>query len=102
MTASANTHGSRPLLFRICHRHRQARRENALTRKALLAQLASTTSFNADGMWGTTNIGQHIPTPCFLIMQVKNGQFTRVSEHPRHLRLQGVNRMPIRADLLSG
>ena len=76
---------------------------NALTRKALLAQLASTTSFNADGMWGTTNIGQHIPTPCFLIMQVKNGQFTRVyPSTPGTFDCKASNRITIRADLLSG
>jgi len=30
--------------------------------EALLAQLESTTSFNAGAMWGTTNIAQRIPT----------------------------------------
>ena len=76
---------------------------NALTRKALLAQLASTTSFNADGMWGTTNIGQHIPTSCFLIMQVKDGQFTRVyPTTPGTFDCKASNRITITADLLSG
>ena len=76
---------------------------NALTRKALLAQLASTTSFNADGMWGTTNIGQHLATSCFLIMQVKNGQFARVyPTAPGTFDCKRSNSITIKADLLSG
>ncbi len=76
---------------------------NALTRKALLAQLTATTSFNADGMWGTTNIGQRIPSPCFLVMQVKNGQFTRVyPTKPGTFDCKASNRITEKADLFSG
>ena len=75
---------------------------NALTRKALLAQLAATTSFNADGMWGTTNIGQHVPTPCFLLMQVKNGQFNRVYPAKRGtFDCNRSNRITVKTDLFS-
>jgi hypothetical protein len=51
---------------------------NALTRKALLNALRSQHSFNADGMWSTTDIAAHIPSPCFLVMQVQGGKFKRV------------------------
>jgi hypothetical protein len=76
---------------------------NALTRKALLAQLAATTSFNGDGMWTTTNVGQRIPSPCFLLLQVKNGQFTRV--YPTKAGTFDCNRsnaVSVKANLLAG
>jgi hypothetical protein len=77
--------------------------DNALTRKALLAQLTATTSFNADGMWGTTNIGHRIPSPCFLVMQVKNGQFTRVyPTKPGTFDCKASNNITEKADLFSG
>jgi hypothetical protein len=76
---------------------------NAVTRKALLAQLAATTSFNADGMWATTNVGQRIPTPCFLLMQVKNGQFARVyPKAPGTFDCNRSNGISVKANLLTG
>jgi ABC-type branched-subunit amino acid transport system substrate-binding protein len=51
---------------------------NGLTRAALLEQLRDTHAFNGDGMFGTVDVGNRVPTPCFLVMQVKNGKFTRV------------------------
>jgi hypothetical protein len=51
---------------------------NGLTRAALLAQLKSTHAFDGDGMWGTTDVGNHVPSPCFMITQVKGGDFKRV------------------------
>jgi hypothetical protein len=53
---------------------------NALTRASLLDALRDTKAFDADGMWGTTNIGDHVPTPCYVLLQVKSGKFQRV--HP--------------------
>jgi ABC-type branched-subunit amino acid transport system substrate-binding protein len=53
---------------------------NALTRETLLAALAATHDFDADGMWGTTDIGNRTPTACFMLLQVRKGKFTRV--HP--------------------
>jgi hypothetical protein len=76
---------------------------NALTRKALLAQLAATSAFDAGGMWGTTNIGQHSPTPCFIIMQVKNGQFRRVyPTKPGTFDCTKSNGISVKADLFTG
>lgn len=77
--------------------------KNALTRRALLAALHSMTSFTADGMWAPTNVGGRLASSCFLIVQVKHGQFTRV--YPRRLGTfdcKPSNRAVIRQDLLSG
>jgi ABC-type branched-subunit amino acid transport system substrate-binding protein len=54
--------------------------DNALTRRALFDALHGIKKFDADGMWGTTNIADKVPTPCFVLMQVKGGKFQRV--HP--------------------
>jgi ABC-type branched-subunit amino acid transport system substrate-binding protein len=51
---------------------------NGLTRANLLTALKGLTSFNAGGMIGTTNVGQKIPTPCFMLEQWKGGKFLRV------------------------
>ena len=32
-------------------------------------------------MWGTTNVADKVPTPCFVLVQVKGGKFVRV--HPQ-------------------
>jgi hypothetical protein len=52
--------------------------KNALTRAKLLAALSQTHSFDGDGMWGTTDIGNRTPTPCFMLLQVRGGAFKRV------------------------
>ena len=51
---------------------------DALTRKAVLAEAPKLTSFNAEGMLGDVNIGEHIPSPCYVLMQIKSGEFARV------------------------
>ncbi|HEV3450136.1 MAG TPA: ABC transporter substrate-binding protein [Acidimicrobiia bacterium] len=76
---------------------------NALTRKALLGALRSVTSFNADGMWGPTNIAAHIPSPCFLIMQLRNGQFKRLyPSKPGTFDCKPSNQVQLRTDLQGG
>jgi hypothetical protein len=51
---------------------------NAVTRKAVLETAPSITKFNADGMLGDINVGQHVPSPCYALMQIKSGKFVRV------------------------
>ncbi len=51
---------------------------DAVTRAALLKAAPTITSFNADGMLGDTNVGEHIPSPCFALLQIKGGKFVRV------------------------
>ncbi len=36
------------------------------------------TDFTADGMLGHTNVGQHLPSPCYALLQIKGGKFVRV------------------------
>ena len=51
---------------------------NALTRKAILALAPTVHNFNAGGMIGTTDVGARIPSPCFVLNQVKNGDYVRL------------------------
>ena len=50
----------------------------ALNRQALIDQLDKTHEFNGDGIFGTVDIASHRPTPCFAMLQVKGGKWTRV------------------------
>ena len=51
---------------------------NAVTRSAVLEAAPTVTSFNADGMLAETNVGQHLPSPCYALLQIKGGKFVRV------------------------
>ena len=51
---------------------------NGLTRKAVFAALNTIHAFTADGMLGTTDIAGRVPSPCYMLEQVKNGKFVRV------------------------
>jgi Periplasmic binding protein len=51
---------------------------DGLTRANLLAELKNIHDFNADGMVGTTDIGNKTPSNCFMIEQYKSGKFVRV------------------------
>ncbi len=52
---------------------------NGVTRKALFEQLNTIKSFDAGGMIGTTNIADRTVTNCYVLTQVKNGKFVRVT-----------------------
>jgi hypothetical protein len=49
-----------------------------LSRQTLFTALSKETSFNADGIIGSTNIAARTPSPCIVIAQVQNGQWQRV------------------------
>jgi hypothetical protein len=51
---------------------------NGLTRANLMKSLSGLRDFDAGGMFGTTNVGQRIPTPCFLMEQFRNDEFVRL------------------------
>ncbi len=51
---------------------------NALTREALLDAADNVNGFTADGMIGKTDVGDRVPSPCFALLQVRNGDFERV------------------------
>ncbi|MEX2253969.1 MAG: ABC transporter substrate-binding protein [Acidimicrobiia bacterium] len=54
---------------------------NGITRAKLLDELSKTKSFDADGMLATTDVGNRVPSDCYNLSQVKNGDFVRV--HPK-------------------
>jgi hypothetical protein len=56
----------------------QAHGANGLTRANLMKSLSGITNFDAGGMFGTTNIGQRVPTPCFLMEQFTKDEFVRL------------------------
>jgi len=51
--------------------------ENALTRANVLAAVAGITEFDADGMIGTINPAEKVPTQCVIVEQVQGGKFVR-------------------------
>ncbi|HUV09483.1 MAG TPA: ABC transporter substrate-binding protein [Acidimicrobiia bacterium] len=76
---------------------------NGLTRAEMLSQLENTHAFDGDGMWGTTDIGNHKPTPCFMLYTVKNGKFTRAyPKKPGTFDCKKSNAIKVEADLLGG
>ncbi len=77
--------------------------KNALTRANVLATAPGTNGFTADGMLGRTDVGMRRPTPCFTLLQVKNGKFVRV--YPKKAATfdcSPQNLHSIKLDLLSG
>ncbi len=54
---------------------------NAITRQALLDELATFNSFNVNGWWADADLTRPNTTAeCFVLMQVQNGEYVRV--HP--------------------
>jgi len=73
---------------------------NGLTRAALLEELRNTNEFDGDGMWGTTDVGNHVPTGCFVLTQVQDGEFVRVHpKKPGTFDCKKSNRIEIEEDL---
>ena len=50
---------------------------NGLTRAALLEAAAGVSDFDADGMVGVRDAGNRVPTVCYVLTQVKGGEFVR-------------------------
>jgi ABC-type branched-subunit amino acid transport system substrate-binding protein len=51
---------------------------NGVTRAAVLADVKTIKDFTADGLIGPTDVGQRIPNPCLITLQVKNGKYERI------------------------
>jgi hypothetical protein len=51
---------------------------NGITRKAILAQIATVHDFDAGGLLVKTDVAGKNPSPCIAIMQVKNHAWVRV------------------------
>jgi ABC-type branched-subunit amino acid transport system substrate-binding protein len=74
---------------------------NGVTRKALFDQIATIKSFNAGGMIGTTNIADRETTSCYVLTQVKNGKFVRVTPSKKGtFDCNPRNRLEIKLDLI--
>jgi hypothetical protein len=52
---------------------------NAITRTAIIDQLAGLHEWDAHGLIGPTDVGGRVPSGCEIIMQVQGGEFVRVS-----------------------
>jgi hypothetical protein len=74
---------------------------NGLTRANLLESLQGLRDFNAGGMIATVNIGQKIPSSCFLLEQYENKKFVRIfPKKAGTFDCTASNRVKIKADLI--
>ena len=60
-----------------------------LTRKAVLAELAKVTRYDADGMFSPANPAGKVPGICYIIWQIKNGKYVRIETPPTGFRCDG-------------
>jgi hypothetical protein len=51
---------------------------NGVTRKTIFEELNKIHAFNADGMFGTIDLGNRTTSQCHVLLQVKNGTFVRL------------------------
>jgi ABC-type branched-subunit amino acid transport system substrate-binding protein len=76
---------------------------NGVTRKALFEQLATIHDFDAGGMIGTTDVGGRKNSPCYVLVQVQNGEFVRVwPKEKGTFDCKPSNRRLVKLDLLKG
>ena len=67
---------------------------DAVTRKAVLEGAPKITAFTADGMLGTTNVGQHLPSPCYRAPAGQGREVRAGVPHQEgHARLQPEERL---------
>jgi hypothetical protein len=74
---------------------------NGVTRQALFNQLNTIKSFNAGGMIATTNIADRKVSPCYVLTQVRNGKFVRVTPSKKGtFNCKSQNYSTVKLDLL--
>ncbi len=74
---------------------------NGLTRANVLESLKGLSDFDAGGMIATVNIGQKIPSSCFLLEQYKDKKFVRIfPKKAGTFDCTRSNRVKIKADLI--
>ena len=56
----------------------KAAAKGALTRKSLMEALAAEHNFDANGITGPFDVGAHQPPLCYVMTEVKNGQWQRI------------------------
>jgi len=75
---------------------------NALTREALLEAAAGINGFTADGMMGSTDVGDRVTSSCFALLQVKSGDFERVYPKKKaSFDCKKSNRVTMKLDLIT-
>ena len=57
-----------------------------LTRKALLAALANTHTYNDNNMMAPVDVGSKQPVSCYVILQIHGGKYDRVDDPPNGYR----------------
>ncbi len=76
---------------------------NGLTRSALFDGIKTLTKFDADGMYGTTDVADRKITPCVLLVQFKNDKFVRAwPSKVGTFDCKPSNAVTFRADYLNG
>ena len=76
---------------------------NALTREALLEAASNTNDFTADGMMAPTDVGDRVPSSCFALLQVKNGDFERIyPKKEASFDCNKKNLVTLKLDLITG
>jgi ABC-type branched-subunit amino acid transport system substrate-binding protein len=76
---------------------------NGITRQGLLDELNQVKEFDANGMIGTVNVGDRIPSPCFVLTQVEDGEFVRVTPTKKGtFNCAKKNLQEVKLDLLTG
>ncbi len=75
---------------------------NALTREAVLKAADGINGFTADGMIGSTDVGDRVPSPCFALLQVQDGRFKRVYPKKKaSFDCKARNRVKLKLDLIT-
>jgi len=73
---------------------------NGLTRTSFLDGLRDVHGFTAGGILGKTDIGNKVPSDCFLVLEVKAGRFVRATpKQPATFDCRPSNRRTIALDL---
>src|SRR4029079_168542 len=73
---------------------------NALTRENVLKAADTINGFTADGMIGKTDVGDRTPSSCYMLMQLKDGKFVRVTPS-KGFSCSPKNAVKLKLDLLS-
>jgi len=75
---------------------------NALTRERLIAAADTINGFTAEGLLGATDVGKRIQSDCFALVQVQDGEFTRVFPKKKGtFSCTKSNRVTVELDLLA-
>ncbi len=76
---------------------------NALTRERLLEAADGINDFTADGMMASTDVGDRTPSSCFVLTQIKDGQFERVYPKKKaSFDCKSSNQVTLELDLITG